>query len=212
MTLNKRIPISPNFFCDGDGYVLTSSSLEYSNLTPEKFSDIVLDGSFTDIKPLLEKAVCMPILFDCDCAFDRKTLFVLGELTEKEEKEWIAKLSWKLNVPCGKLILFCSCMTEDVVRAVSGEEPEKDYMIYQTIEVPPDLYKVDIYAYRYSPTYWLNLSDEEFENVEADLLDGDYDENDNLISVGYIIKLSPLKEDLKLPNFESTWFKDFEFR
>ncbi|MFN8577612.1 MAG: hypothetical protein U0354_12215 [Candidatus Sericytochromatia bacterium] len=215
MKLSKRIPISPDFFCDGDGYVLTSSSLGNSNLTPQKFSDLVLDGSFNDIKPVLEKGVCMPILFEADCVLDRKTLFVLGDLTEKEEKEWIAKLSWKLNIPCGKLILFCSCMTEDVARAISGKEPEENYMIYQTVDVPPDLYKVEIYAYRHSPTYWLTLSDEEyeeFEENEGDLLDGDYDEDGNLITVGYIIRLSPLKENLVLPNLGDTWFKDFEFR
>lgn len=90
---NRYIPISPQFFCDGDGYVLTSASLGGSNLTPSQISDIVLNGSAQDITPLLDQGICMPILFESDCALDRKTLFVLGDLTPQQEQGWQARLT-----------------------------------------------------------------------------------------------------------------------
>jgi len=212
---SKRIPISPDFFCDGHGYVLTSASLGGSGLNPSQFSDLVLNGSSDDIAPLLAQGICMPILFESDCSLDRKTLFVIGNLTNQEENDWRARLTWKLNIPCGKLILLCSCVTEDVAHAISGRPPRENFMIFQVIDVPPDLYKVDIYAYPSSPTFVETLDDKDYEKYEEKVLEldlDDYDNEGNLTSVGYIISLSPLKAELQLPETSDAWLEKFTFR
>ncbi len=212
--INLRIPISPYFFCDGDGYVLTSASLGGSALTPSQISDIVLNGSAQDIAPLLDQGICMPILFNGYCVLDRKTLFVIGDLTNQEQNDWCARLTWKLNIPCGKLILLCSCVAEDLSHAISGKPPRENFMIFQVIDVPPDFYEVNIYAYSSSPTFMETLDDEEYERyqekLESDL--DDYDNEGKLTSVGYIICLSPLNGELPLPEMTGSWFEKFTFR
>lgn len=213
---SQRIPISSHFFCDGHGYVLTSASLGGSDLSPIQFSELVLNGSSDAIAPLLAQGICMPILFESDCALDRKTLFVIGKLTPQEENDWCARLTWKLNIPCGKLILLCSCVAEDVAHAISGKPPREDFMIFQVIDVPPDLYEVNIYAYSSSPTFIETLDEEEYERYEKEMIEldlDDYDSQGNLISVGYIICLSPLTNmELDLPETNDAWLEKFTFR
>lgn len=210
-----QIPISPNFFCDGGGYLLTSSSLGGSNLTPNQISDIVLNGTAQDIAPLLSQGVCMPLLFEGDCALDRGTLFVVGDLTPQQEAEWQAKLTWKLDIPCGKLILLCSCMAEDLAQAISGEPPEEHYEIFQVIDVPPDSYLVEIYAYSPSLTVLMTLSNQEYEDYTSTMPEQDYEDDGNLTLVRYIVRLSPLQNfngELVLPQTTDAWLDTFTFR
>ena len=210
-----QIPISPNFFCDGGGYLLTSSSLGGSNLTPSQISDIVFNGSDQDIAPLLSQGVCMPLLFESDCALDRQTLFVLGDLTLQQERAWQARLTWKLEIPCGKLVLLCGCMAEDLAHAISGEPPEEHYEIFQVIDVPPNSYLVEIYAYPSSSTILMTLNDEAYEAYVESMPEQDYDNEGNLTLVSYIIRLSPLKDfkgELSLPQTTDAWLDTFTFR
>lgn len=205
--MSTYIPISPNFFCDGDGYVLTSTSLGGSGLTPSQVSDIVLDGSAQDIAPLLAQGVCMPILFESECALDKRTLFVLGDLTPEHEQTWQARLTWKLEIPCGKLVLLCSCTPEELAYAISGSPPKEHYEIFQVIDVPPGSYLVEICAYPDSSTVLMTLSEEAYEEYEKSLLEkGDND------TLSYIIRLSPLKTTPELPQTNGAWFGTFTFR
>lgn len=210
--VNTQIPISPHFFCDGAGYVLTSSSLGGSNLTPGQISSIVLDGSADDMTPLLTQGICMPILFDGDCALDRSTLFVLGDLTPEQERNWKARLTWKLRIPCGKLVLLCSCTAEDLAHAISGRPPTKHFEIFQVIDIPPDSYLVEIYAYSSSSTVIMTLDDEEYEEFEKTMPEKDYDKEGNLTLVNYIIRLSSLTSEPNMPQHSGSWFDTFAFR
>ncbi|MEY3299543.1 MAG: hypothetical protein RLZZ597_2803 [Cyanobacteriota bacterium] len=210
-----QISISPNFFCDGGGYLLTSASLGGSNLTPSQIADIVLNGTAQDIAPLLFQGICMPLLFEGDCALDRGTLFVVGDLTPQQEAEWQAKLTWKLEIPCGKLILLCSCMAEDLAHAISGEPPEEHYEIFQVVDVPPGSYLVEVYAYPPSLTVLMTLSDQEYEDYTRGMPEQDYDDDSNLTLVRYIVQLSPLqnfKGELVLPQTTDAWLDTFTLR
>src|SRR5690242_14064610 len=138
MELRQSIPIASEFFCDGHYYVLTSASLGGSDLTPERVSDILGRADEPEIEELLKRGICIPLCFDGDCALDRTTVFVLGDLTEQEEHDWIARLSWKLNIPCGKFILLCGGGdAEELADAISGNPPKPNYQIFQAIDVPP---------------------------------------------------------------------------
>jgi hypothetical protein len=195
--MRQTIPISKDFFCDGSSYLLTSSSLGGSGLTAEEMQDIIFEESNEKTtRRLLEKGVCIPIFFPGDCALDGETEFVLGDLTEREEQAWQARFVWKLNIPCGKLILCCGCLAEDLEPALAGEKPDPHYTIYQVIDVPPDEYKVEIYAYDGSQTVRVALDNDET---------GD--------GAGYVIRLTPLGgEALGVPEIEGGWFHKFEFR
>lgn len=197
--MRQNIAISNGFFCDGASYLLTSSSLGGSNLTAAEIQDIIFAESNEETtRLLLEKGVAIPIRFPGDCALDGVTEFVIGDLSEREEQTWQARIVWKLNVPCGKLILCCGCLAEDLEPALNGEKPAENYEIYQVIDVPPDEYKVEIYAYAASQTVRVERDTDEIEEAAA---------------AGYVIRLAPLGgETLGVPEIEGGWFHRFEFR
>ena len=202
--MRQTISLSKDFFCDGHCYLLTSASLGGSGLTAEEVEDILFkENKDETIERLLKKGVCLPICFPGDCALDGATVFVLGDLTEKEEQDWMARLRWKLNVPCGKLILHCGCLAEDLEPAMAGETPDPHYTIYQVMDIPPNEYLVEIYAYRLSQTVRVELDDDGDEE--------DFEESSET-NVDYIIRLTPLETEPPLPETESGWLEKFEFR
>lgn len=200
---NTRIPISPEFFCDGHFYVLTSTSLGGSSFTPPDISNILGEGDEDQIEELLKQGVCIPLYFDPDCELDGCTLFVLGDLSEEEDKQWVGKLSWKLNIPCGKFVLLCGGGDEDeLAYAISGNPPKQHYEIFQVVEVPPDEYLVEIYAYASSC----------IAREYLDAWDDDMDEREDG-AIAYIIRLAPLITEPPLPKLvpEMGWCGVFEF-
>ncbi len=197
--MRQTIPISKDFFCDGHCYVLTSASLGGSGLTAQDVQETLFSDDQEKTRALLEKGVCLPVCFPGDCALDGATVFVLGDLTAAEERDWMARLRWKLNVPCGRLILTCGCLAEDLEPAIAGEKPDPHFTIYQVIDVPPAEYLVEIYAYLSSQTVQVELDDDD---------DDEFDED----AVGYIIRLVPLETEPPLPETESGWLEKFEFR
>lgn len=215
-----RIPISPNFFCDGHGYVLTSSSLGGSNLEPDQLSHILLNGSSEEMANLLRQGICIPLSFDGDCAMDRSTLIVVGNLTQSEQDEWLGKFTWKLNIPCGKLVLICGGgYAEDLAHAISGKPPKEHYEIFQTFDIPPDEYLVEIYAYKSSLTVYHYLSslqeiDDDDDFTDDDLEEETYDQYGNLKKVSYIIRLTPLEKEPPFPPLDANygWCEEFTFR
>lgn len=212
---SKRIPISKEFFCDGPGYLLTSTSLGGSDLTAADVSETLFESDTEKCLELFKKGICFPVSFEGDCALDENTLFVIGDLNEQEERDWIARLAWKLNVPCGKLILCCGWSEEDLEPAVAGETPEENYVIYQIIEVPPKEYLVEIYAYFSSLTVQVSLDEEDDNGIlreNKELADWYRKNRPGTENVDYIIRLKPLETEPKMPNIEEGLFEEFEFR
>jgi hypothetical protein len=213
--MRQTISISKNFFCDGHCYVLTSASLGGSGLSVDEMSDILLEGNQDKTLELVKKGVCLPVCFEGDCALDSETLFVVGDLSEQEEKDWIARLRSKLNIPCGKLIICCGCLAEDLEPAVAGEKPDPHYEIYQVIDVPPAEYLVEIYAFLSSMTVQVSLDDYDDEGnyAEDDELARWYVENrPGVDGTSYVIRLTPLADQPASAEMEAGWLEKFEFR
>ena len=214
----KSIPIAKEFFCDGHYYVLTSASLGGSDLTPEALSDSLGSAEASEMEELLRRGVCIPLFFNGDCALDSNTLFVLGDLTEQEEHDWIGRLAWKLNIPCGKLVLLCGGGDPDeLAEAISGNPPQEHYEIFQTIDVPPAEYLVEIYAYLSSMTVQLSLEeyDANWNLKENEALKQWYQTHrPGIAGIGYIIRLSPIETEPPLPALvpEIGWCGEFTFR
>jgi hypothetical protein len=210
-----RIPISSEFFCDGGYYVLTSSSLGGRNYTPSELANILGDGNEAQIRELLSQGVCIPLFFEADCELDRVTLFVVGNLSEAEANEWIGKLVGKLKIPCGKLVLLCGGGEEDMIAAaISGHLPDPDYVIYQTIDVAPGDYQVEIYAYLQS-SIARNYIEAHLEEQEPSIQAWfDRNQDDLEDGLGYIIRLCPLTTEPPLPNLDPDigWCGIFECR
>lgn len=214
----QLIPLAEDFFCDGHYYLLTSTSLGGSGLTAEELSNALGQADEPVIKSLLMRGICIPLFFDGDCALDGHTVIVLGDLTEPEEHNWIAKLAWKLAIPCGKLVIHCGGGdANELAYAIAGNSPEPNYRIFQVIDVPPDEYLVQIYAYLPSMTVQLSL--EEYDKrgnlKENTALKEWYQRHrPGLADVGYIIQLTPLKAEPSLPELvpEIGWCGTFKFR
>ncbi|CAN1212349.1 DUF4261 domain-containing protein [Tumidithrix helvetica PCC 7403] len=210
-----RIPISPEFFCDGGYYVLTSTSLGGGNFTPSEISTSLGDGNEAQVEELLKQGVCIPLFFEADCEIDRGTLFVIGDLTEEEASGWVGKLVAKLNIPCGKLVLLCGGGHEDMIaEAISGNPPNPNYVVFQAIDVPPDEYQVEIYAYLPSSSA-RNYIEDRLEEQEPSIQDwfhrNQYDLEDG---IGYIIRLTPLTTEPPLPKLvpEVGWCGVFDYQ
>jgi hypothetical protein len=212
-------PIAEDFFCDGHYYLLTSSSLGGSGLTPTQVSETVSSGDCEGIKNLLNSGIAIPLFFPGDCALDNNTLFVVGELTQEQERDWIAKIECKLNIPCGKFVILCGgADPEELEHAISLQPTKPHYTIHQVIDLPADEYLVEIFAYYSSMTVQLSLEEYDSglnmkENVE---LKAWYEKNQpGVDGIGYIIRFSPLHgRELTLPELddESGWAGVFEFR
>ncbi|HEY9888272.1 MAG TPA: hypothetical protein V6D02_07705 [Candidatus Obscuribacterales bacterium] len=212
------IPLDENFFCDGHYYVLTSASLGGSGRSPAEVSEILGQGDADGITGLLWEGVCLPLCFDGDCALDQKTLIVVGDLTPEEARDWIGRLRWKLNIPCGKLVILCGGGDADeFAEAVSGVPPRPNYQIFQAIAVPPGDYLLEIYAYLSSMTVQMTLSeyDEHWNEIEHVELREWYETHQpGQEDIGYIIRLAPLQEIPPVPTLdpEMGWCGFFEFR
>lgn len=214
----QSVPLDPDFFCDGHYYVLTSSSLGGSGLEPSAIADALGWSNEATITELLQQGICLPICFDGDCALDGGTLFVIGDLTEQEENDWIGRLTGKLNIPCGKLVILCGGGdAEEFAYAISGQPPKPHYQIFQVIDVPPGEYLVEIYAYLSSMTVQQSLEeyDEHWNLHENEPLEQWYTLNrPGTPDISYIIRLSPLTIEPPVPELvpEIGWCGEFEFR
>lgn len=190
-------PIDPHFFCDGAYYVLLSRSLANSGLDPHALADTLGEGDPEQIADLLERGICLPLMFGGDCAMDGGTAFVVGPLDAAHEQGWAMRLTSKLSIPCGKLVLLAGGGDGDLLeRAISGEPPEEHYVVYQTIDVPPGDWRVDVYAYPTSMTVALHHDD-----LDEDEIAAKYAKYPK-VDVDYVVQLTPPSGDVPLPELD----------
>lgn len=222
------IPLRKGYFCDGPYYVITSSSLGGTGLTPDDVASELREADEAKTAKLMKLGVCVPIFFPGDCAFDN-AIVVIGDLTEQEQSEWIGHISSKLSIPCGKLVVLCGGGEEDFLEAAisgKGYNGYKDY--FQIIEVPPGEYLVEVYAYVSSMTVDFYFDegeplDEWFRKTRPGMdlpkwlqtfkSEGYIGGLGNKL-VSYILRLSPLVSEPPLPKLvdEIGWCGEFEFR
>lgn len=224
-TRREVVPLPEKFFCDGPYYLITSSSI--GGLSPEELAAKV---SGSEVEEVIKNAVGIPIAFQGDCAMDN-AIVVMGDLSAQEEAEWIGRISWKLDIPCGKLLLICGGGdSESIEGAVSGKGLGgfKDY--FQQIELTPGKYLTEVYAYLPSVTgnfflesdspmaEWQSWFKQDRKGEELPEWLQEFDEYsvpgelEELVS--YIIRVTPLtKEPTKLPDLdEDIGWCTFEMR
>jgi hypothetical protein len=207
--VDKQLPIDERFFCDGHYYVLTSRSLGGSGQSPEEIASLLGDASTTSIAGLLARGICLPLFFDGDCAMDSATRFVVGALGPEHERAWIGRLSATLEIPCGHLVLVAGGGDGgELAQALSGKPPEPSYVFYQSLEVPPGTYQVDVLAYARSMTVALHeedLEEEEIAEKYAALPE---------VEESYVIHLTPAAAERPSPALvpDVGWCGVFDFR
>jgi hypothetical protein len=180
------------------------------------------------VRQLVDRNALMPMSLYQDDGYIVR--LVLDELGEREAEDWVARARWKLNIPCGKLLVTGVLDFEDEIpEANDGDE---FYVGCCYAEVPPGDYQVEVYSY---PPYDLSTGWGQVEN--PDLFEGklepekpiDYfrrtrpneeppewldDENFNLENayINFVVRLTSPQEGLPRPEFEGDGFIEWEFR
>ena len=132
--------IGDAFFNDGHWYTLTSMSL--GGMSPDELSIALGDRTGKRIRELMENAICLPLAFDADCVLDLRTRFVIGDLSEEEAAEWIARVRAPLAIPDGKFVLIAGGMPEHF-EAIGSDGADG----YVTVNVEPGCYIIEVYAF-----------------------------------------------------------------
>lgn len=218
MSERKNQRLNNDFFCDGAYYVITSSSLGGSKLTTEEIADDLLQSS-EGVTKLLKEGIAFPLSFAGDCALDNCTTIVMGELSEEEEKNWVGKITSKLKVPCGKVIILAGGGdSEYFYKAISGEKPHKDYIFYDQVNMPEGDYLVELYCYINSMSFQVDFDPDTHSKSERKAIIAKskyYEDNFKTIDedTQYIIIFSKLLEEPAIPELsEDGWCGVFQYR
>ncbi|NOQ36613.1 MAG: hypothetical protein GQ569_12080 [Methylococcaceae bacterium] len=229
----QLIPIKEAFFNDGHWYVLSSSSLGGSGLTAAEIADKLQSEDKTVMQQLLKEGVCFPLFFDGDCALDDVAI-VIGDLSEKEEDEWIGRIQSKLEIPCGEFMVMGGGMEEGFEDALPNDEaPDPHFTFFQKFKVEAGTYLVEVYAFLSSMTvnfHWDELQ-ERGESIEewcqlhhvakkdypewmSFFSEEDYVDSEDFDLQEYIIRLTPLTQEVPLPELdeEYNWCGEFKIR
>lgn len=131
------------FFCDGPAYLIMSRSL--GGMSVEEFCQAHYRGNERDRKALVRQGIYLPLLFDGDCILD-DALIVFGELTPEEASQAIKAFTWKLNIPCGQLLICCEGQDDEEIRNAVQNVRREYLALFEIFDVPPGEYLVEIYA------------------------------------------------------------------
>lgn len=241
-TANRQIlPLNDAFFNDGYWYVLSSTSLGGSQLSPAQIAEKLEVSNPANLNPFLQAGVCLPLFFPGDCALD-DAVVVIGDLTEQEEAEWIGRIQATLNIPCGEFLVMGGGLEEDFEVALSHfEAPDPHFVFFQKFKLEPGMYLVEVYAFLGSMTVniaWDNgkkraqqeaLTDwwqrtrpnQDYPQWLTAYLEDDYVDSDKFGLLEYLIRLKPISEaeaaQIPIPalveeNGETFWCGVFEMR
>lgn len=192
----------------------------WEGLGSESMQDLVLRG------------VLMPMgLYQDDGYVVR---LVVGDLTNQEETEWTARVRWKLDARCGR-ILVSGILTPDFESEFAEIVPAEDggsYFYGAHVEVPPEPCIVEVYSYPPNDlsSGWGLIADADLygqhpgiepeealdyfrrtrpgETPPAWIEDG-YDEE--VLYVDFVVRVSPMDE-LPPPTLEEDGSIGWEFR
>lgn len=196
------------------------------------FKDL-LEGVFSNkaaetVRQLVERNVLMPMSLYQDDGYIVR--LVLDDLSEREAEDWVARVRWKLKIPCGKLLVTGVLDSEDKIpKAKNGDD---FYVGCCYAEVPPGEYQVEVYSY---PPCDLSTGWGQIENpglfkgkVKSEKPDSYFrrtrpneeppewfdDENYNFehAYINFVVRLTSPKDELPKLKFEEDGFIEWEFR
>lgn len=96
---------------------------------------------------LVRRGAMMPLALYQDDGYVVR--FILGDLNEQEAAEWTSRAIWKLDAPCGE-ILVSGVLTPDFQAEFATMVPAEangSYWLGAYIAVPPGAYLVEIHGY-----------------------------------------------------------------
>jgi hypothetical protein len=136
-----------DFVVEEAGCLIWVAPRSLGGLTPEELGQAWEGQGPKKVRQLVEEGAMMPMsLYQDDGYLVR---FVVGDLTAQEEAEWTARVRWKLNVPCGEVLVsgILSCDFEDEFAEIAPAEDNGSYWAGAYVEVPPGEYLAEVYSY-----------------------------------------------------------------
>ncbi len=119
-------------FDDGaTGLVLTSASRngrspkDFASEGGRAWSAAVADGTIVPLELVQDDALVVRVVAG-------------GPLSDRESAEWVDRLTWRLAIPDGRLVVGCG------TELLRGHEDEA---LVRTVDVPPGSYRVDVYTF-----------------------------------------------------------------
>ncbi|WYD81527.1 MAG: hypothetical protein V8K32_03895 [Candidatus Electrothrix gigas] len=218
-TQRTVLPIHNDFFNDGHWHVLSSTSLGGSGLSAAEMDSRLWSQNPKGMNDLLQRGICLPLYIDCDCALDN-VVFVLGDLTEQEEAEWLGRIQIRLEIPCGEFMLVGGGLEEDFDVALQHFEPPNCEPFYK-IKLKPGSYLVEVYAFLSSCPVnnafreWLNTDPRDQPQWLSFFQEDGYVENEDIELLEHIIRLVPTDADTPIPQVRddmNCWVGDFIMR
>jgi hypothetical protein len=218
-TQRTVLPIHNGFFNDGHWHVLSSTSLGGSGLSAAEMDSRLWSQNPKGMNDLLQRGICLPLYIDCDCALDN-VVFVLGDLTEQEEAEWLGRIQKRLEIPCGEFMLVGGGLEEDFDVALQHFEPPNCEPFYK-IKLKPGSYLVEVYAFLGSCPVnkafreWLNTDPRDQPQWLSFFQEDGYVENEDIELLEHIIRLVPTDADTPIPQVRddmNCWVGDFIMR
>jgi hypothetical protein len=137
--------VAPQFAAFRTDVYIENDSGGFSVIPSSALERIIKDDRNND-RAIVEAYQAMLMMLHGDDSFPAR-LVVGFELTEEEDLEWIARATWRLSIPCGRLLL---CGGFDP-RILAGWLEGSDSYWAQTvraIDVPAGDFVVDLYTHR----------------------------------------------------------------
>jgi hypothetical protein len=145
---------SLDFTIEMAGCLICLTPFSMGGISLSELEQIWEGNSDRKIKDLVNNSLMMPMSLYQDDGYNIR--FIVGNLNDKENAEWIARAQGKLSIPCGKIIVsgvfpeYGAFPTysdnreiEEIMRASDGGS----YTTGCYIDVAPDNYEVEVYSY-----------------------------------------------------------------
>jgi hypothetical protein len=166
---------------------------------------------------------------------------VMGELNPQEQEEWVARVRWKLNLSCGAMVVsgILDEDEEEFNNLPSVSEILEDDGLQCYVEVEPGIYQVEIYSYPpgdlstgwgqitgsglFKPQpgiepeslkdyFYRTRKPEEISAWIGYEITEDAEQKVDANYIDFVIRVSPVIDDLTVPKLENDGAVSWEFR
>jgi hypothetical protein len=136
-----------DFCIEEAGCLIWVAPRSLGGLSPSTLADVWEGKAQESVATLVRRAAMMPMSLYQDDGYSVR--IVVGDLTPQEETEWVARVDWKLHVPCGE-VLVSGILTPDFEREFAEIVPAEhggSYWAGAYVSVPPGEYRVEVLSY-----------------------------------------------------------------
>lgn len=104
-------------------------------------------GGRSGLRDLVLQGAVLPLALYQDDGYNVRVRS--GDLTAEEQSEWTSKVTWKLNLASGKMVVsgVCDEDMDDELADFPKAETGGEYWTGCLVEMPPGEYEVSIYSY-----------------------------------------------------------------